>query len=62
MYKKPIIVFSNNGPTSNYVVNNKIGESISEQTTLFTFKSILQRVKLNENYYQLFENITTKKI
>lgn len=54
--KKPIIVFSNNGPTSNYVVNNKIGESISEQTTLFTFKSILQRVKLNENYYQLFEN------
>ena len=56
--KKPIIVFSNLGITSNFIINNKIGESLSSSSTVLDFINILKNIKYNKNiYYKSFNSI-----
>lgn len=56
--KKPIIVFSNNGPTSKYVVKNKIGESLSLNSTVADFGNIMERFFNKSKVY--YESFNTK--
>jgi len=54
-YEKPIIVFSNDGYTSKYIVENKIGHSLSFKNNFNDFSKILNSIKDNElNYYSSF--------
>lgn len=53
--KKPIIVFSNEGLTSNFITNNKIGESFSRNSTVLDLIEKLKNIKYNkQNYYRKY--------
>lgn len=54
--KKPIIVFSNQGLTSNYIDENKIGESFSIENSYETFLDIIKSLKIKSSNYYLNYN------
>ncbi len=54
--KKPIIVFSNNGLTSKYIDENKIGHSFSIDNSYKTFFEVLKSLKSNSSKYYLNYN------
>jgi glycosyltransferase involved in cell wall biosynthesis len=54
--KKPIIVFSNNGPTSKYLVKNKIGESLTLNSCVNDFINVVESIsKKTKFYYDSFD-------
>ena len=54
--KKPIIVFSNNGLTAEYVFSNKIGHSLSFDDNFKHLVTILSSIINPENYYLEFDS------
>ena len=54
--KKPIIVFSNNGLTSKYIDENKIGHSFIIDNSYKTFLEVLKSLKSNSSKYYLNYN------
>ena len=49
--KKPILVFSKKGITSDYIIKNKIGHSLSENSSAKTFVKYLDSFKNNPSKY-----------
>tara|TARA_B100001287_G_scaffold237831_1_gene210982 strand:+ start:8293 stop:9540 length:1248 start_codon:yes stop_codon:yes gene_type:complete len=49
--KKPILVFSKKGLTSNYIKENKIGHSLNEDCNAQTFVKYLEHLKNNPSEY-----------
>ena len=57
-YKKPIIVFSNDGHTSKFIELNKLGHSLTANKNVNDLINILKSVKENKKYY--YSNFSKK--
>ena len=57
-YEKPIIVFSNDGYTSKFIEQNKLGHSLTANKNVNDLINILKSVKENKKYY--YRNFSKK--